>query len=262
MISTRKLISHLKSLPSVKGLAYAGGKSKGYFDKHSDIDLIVLIDGGNPKTFFDKYVHTLDIDVSPHPHLFSELKVIPIRTSSDDLDFKIITVKEYSNIAKTPSGDLFIAYTKDIKIIYDPDGILKTAKYKKVDEKSSKEALKWIIALLRAEQMMEVLIERDDHVHINNAFSQIIVQTVKIVYILNKKPFLSTKWSTRDIAKMKIKPSNFDEELRILTLLGNSPDEVKTKVKIIQKVSNELYALIQKIDPSIDKVKEYAGWRY
>ena len=155
--------------------------------------------------------------------------------------------------------DMVAMMVRNIKIIYDPDKIFSDARKRKYPEGQRNFQLTLVIYPMRVREYVTTAKKRKDFLFLNSVVTQTIENTMKVVYALNDVEFQSPKWALAKSLKLKIKPKNFEKRINNILRLGNRGEDLDKKVKLLEKIGNELMVIIEKKYPeSAKRAKEHA----
>jgi hypothetical protein len=139
------------------------------------------------------------------------------------------------------------ALWKDLRVLYDPDGVLQSFKNRLVAY-PLKLALKVINHHLKALQDVEDLkraILQKDVLFFHYALDLALDHFLLALFALNREYFPSRKRSEVFIHKFKVKPADCEDRLRQVIRLGGQADTLDQSYEILGSLERDLTALVE-----------------
>lgn len=246
--TVKKIIKTLKGFRCVKAISYFGAHAIGYADEHSDVDLYSFYIGKPPSSKEkEKIWSKMNIDVrKPHP-MFDRFFV-------NNKEAGQIFWLDVSNVQK--NVDLFkqglynefeeeiCKSIQNIKIIWDPKGILKKWKITtKYPEKFRKQKCRLRLSgVPRAFFDVETALKRHNIFFAEYRVNQAFEVVLEAIYALNRRYYFYPKWLGKDFNRFKFVPKNAYE---LVTKFYTSTD-LSEKLEILKNLFWSTKKLLRK----------------
>jgi len=211
----------------VVGIVFLGGIARGYFDKFSDIDLIV----------FKRRRMRLGIKHEDE-----------IEYKGFKIDYEIVN---YDDSAKSEWEMEKRWAFSNAKIFYDPEGKIRALLSKKVHLKNKER--KWIImeGITQSEwycnEGSESWIYRSDMMSANRSINIALEYLMKALFGLNNQLLPDEKWRIYQGQRLKWLPKRFKEKLKEIILIKD------ISIKELQRRRNALNYLWKQMLPKAEK---------
>jgi len=194
----------------VVGIVFLGGVARGYFDKFSDIDIIVFKRRG--------------VDLGVRAEYEFEYKGFVI-------DYEVMDYEDF--VGSEWDMERRWAFS-DVKIFYDPEGRIKSL----IDEKTclGDEEKRWLIieGVTQSEWYCNVVSEswvyRNDMVSAHYCINIALDELIKALFMLNDKLLPAYKWRIYLVQHLGWLPEKFNEKLReVLSIKDFSIEELERR---------------------------------
>lgn len=211
----------------VVGIVFLGGIARGYFDKFSDIDIIV----------FKKRKANLGM------RLEDEIEYKGFKIDYEITNYEDSVRSEWETVKKWAFSAA--------KIFYDPEGKIRTLIDKKVRLEDREK--KWMIiegmtqSAWHCNDCSESWVYRNDIESAHRSINLALEYFMKAVFGLNNQLLPDEKWLMHEVRRLKWLPEGFNEKLREIVL-------IKTiSIKELQRRRNALKHLWRQALPKAEK---------
>ena len=211
----------------VVGIVFLGGIARGYFDKFSDVDIIVFkrrnVDLGMKTEYELKYKGFV-------------------------IDYEIVNYEDF--VESEWDIERRWAFSK-VKIFYDPEGKIKALIDRKVCLKD--EEKKWLIieGVTQSEWYCNVVSEswiyRNDVVSAHYSIFIALDELVKALFMLNNRLLPGSKWRIYLVQRLEWLPEEFNEKLREVLLIKDF------SIKELERRRSALNYIWRQILPKAEK---------
>jgi predicted nucleotidyltransferase len=225
----KKLASKVSSFEGAVGIAFIGGLVRGFADKHSDLDIVVLVSGRDEQLRNQLYevsssvARKLGVDVDMEVHFIEDFK----RRAWDEIDRW-----EFSK-AKT---------------VFDPDGTVKEILDRKLTVSQDfwtkrtavlSEYMKWYCCPERegVGTVAESWVDRGDLLSAHYCLNYAVDLLLKLVFVLNGEHSPAPKWRLFYSHTLKWLPKNYSKLIKdSMRARDFSAEEFRFRLGAIRKL--------------------------
>jgi len=249
--TARNLASKISSHKGVAGIVFIGGLVRGFADKFSDVDVIVLLTGRDEhlrKQLYDLSASTqkrLRIDIDLEAHFLEDFK----KQKWDEFDRW-----EFSRA----------------EIFYDPEGVVKRVFEEKLRLSEGfwtkrvaacAEHLKWYCCPPRDDigTIAESWVERGDLLSAHYCLNYSVDLMVKMMFALNKEHLPAPKWRLFYSYKLKWQPEGYQKLIKdAMKIKSFSTKDFNLRLKAIRKIwHNTLAKIEEETGLTMDQLSKY-----
>jgi len=234
----RNLTSKISSYKGVAGIVFIGGLVRGFADKFSDVDIVVLLterDEHLRKQLYDLSTSTqerLGIDIDLEAHFLEDFK----KQKWDEFDRW-----EFSRA----------------EIVYDPEGVVKGVFEEKLrlpDDFWTKrvaacaEHLKWYCCPPRDDvgTIAESWVERGDLLSAHYCLNYGVDMIVRLMFALNKEHLPAPKWGLFYSYNLKWQPEGYQKLIRdAMKIESFSTEDFNLRLKAIRDIWHSILPKIE-----------------
>ena len=183
----------------VVGIVFLGGIARGYFDRFSDIDVIIF--------------KRRNVDLGVRNEYEFEYKGFLI-------DYEIVNYEDM--VESEWDMEMRWSFSK-VKIFYDPEGKIRSLIDKKVYLRE--EERKWLIieGVTQSDWYCNVVSElwiyRNDPISAHYSIYYALEELVKAIFMLNNELLPASKWRVYLVQRLKWLPKEFNEKMREVLLV-------------------------------------------
>lgn len=235
----QRLISKISKHENVTGIIFLGGLTRGFVDKHSDLDVAVLLDGED-RTLRKKILN---------------IATMESRQSAIDIDLEIFQFKKFRT-ERWNEVDKWDA--SNAQIAFDPTGAVKHVLKTKVKVPKdfwirriaiSAEYMKWYCCPPREDvsTIAESWIDRGDLLSAHYCLNYAIDLLLETVFALNREYLPPKKWRIFCFKNLKWLPKNhrlLDEAVRVKNL---SAQDLGRRLKALRTMWTAVLPQIEKM---------------
>jgi len=238
----RKLASQISNHKGVVGIAFLGGLSRGFADKFSDIDIVVLL--AARKQPLRKQLYDLSSAMQ--------------KRFNTDIDLEVHFLEDFR---KQKWDEIDRWEFSKAKIVYDPEGVVKEVLDGKLKLPRSfwkervvecAEYLKWYCCPPRVDvgTVAESWLERGDLSSAHHCLNYAVDMIVSIVFALNKQHSPAPKWQLFYSYRLEWQPRNYR---KLIT------DAMKIKSFSIKDFNRRLIAIRKIWRGVVPKIEDETG---
>lgn len=262
----KDIANKLIKIPNVKAIAYIGSMASGFVDNISkDIDIACFVYELPSIKERRKYLGKQDYSESSNIYLESFI-ISGIRI---DIIFKELGWVEDTLRRMEPADDFAEKHNlfpiQNMKIIIDNGKVIEKLKKRVAyTDDYRRRKIEFLFAVLAHRKfVLDKPLKRKNIAFVDFSFSDAMEKYVAALFALNKKYYSDLKWSERFIQDLKIKPKSSLKYLNEISVLGNRPVDIKKKIIILKKMTEELSETIKKYVPEAkinSSLEELEGW--
>ncbi len=244
------LVSRLSSRKGVIGIAFIGGLVRGFVDKYSDLDIVVIISEGEQ---LREKLYSLSSDIAKQSHV--------------DVDLEIHFVDDFR---KRKWDEIDRWEFSAAKIVFDPKGMMKEILERKLTMSKRfwtrriviyAEYLKWYCCPPKRGigTIAESWVKRGDLFSAHYCLSYAADLALKLTFALNKKHLPAAKWRLFYACRLKWKPRNFERLFKESTRIEDfSMRDLDRRLKAIREMWLSIMPRIRdEVGLSLDESSEY-----
>ncbi len=247
----KRLTNELKKIKEIKAIAVHGSLAYSKGDKYSDMDIVcfcIKIPSREKRNIIiEPIVQKLNWHIDKPKEYMETTDYFKYNSIEGGIDYKSIKkLKDSLNKFSKKTATLretkeVLNYIYNIKIIYDPENIVKNLKkdIPKPTQVFVNSSLYFIKSRVLGEGL-ESAIKRKNYLQINSIFEEGILNYLLTLYSLNNRYFSHYKEAFFSLKNLKKKPKNCMKKLQKIAKLGNSEKEIKTKVKLFRSLYEDL----------------------
>jgi len=225
----QRLASKISSHRGVIGIAFLGGLVRGFADRFSDVDIVVLLAGRNQalrKQFYD---------------MSSTMQ----RRSGIDIDMEVHFLEDFK---KHRWGEMDRWEFSKAKIVYDPEGTVKEVFKEKLRLPPSfwirrvveyAEHLKWYCCPPRDDvgTVAESWVERGDLISAHYCLNYAVDLIVGLIFALNKEHLPAPKWRLFYSYHLKWQPNRYQERIKdAIKIESFSREDFNRRLKAVRRI--------------------------
>ncbi|HKZ94814.1 MAG TPA: nucleotidyltransferase domain-containing protein [Candidatus Bathyarchaeia archaeon] len=247
----KKLTSRLSSFEGVLGIAFIGGLVRGFADKYSDLDIIVLLarrDEQLRRQFYD-----LSSDVA--------------RVSGVDVDLEVHFIDDFKG-QKWDEIDRW-EFSK-VKIVFDPEGVVQRVFREKLKQPKDfwtkriallAEYMKWYCCPPKENvgTVAQTWVDRGDLLSAHYCLNYAVDLVLKVVFTLNKEHLPAPKWRLFYSYNLKWLPKGFSKLIKdAMKATDFSTDELEFRLRALRELWHGVVPKIRDVTGlTMEELSEY-----
>jgi len=247
----KQLALRMSSYEGVVGILFLGGLVRGFVDKFSDIDILVLLGARNHRLRKQLY----------------DLGSATQRRFGTDVDLEAHFIEDFK---KQRWGEIDKWEFSKVEIVYDPEGKVKEILedklrlprdfwVKRVAECS--EYLKWYCCPTRDDigTIAEMWVERGDLLSAHYCLNYAVDLMVKIMFALNQEHLPAPKWRIFYSCSLKWQPKNYKRFIKAAMRTKTfSEEDLNLRLKALRKIwQSTTPAIEQQTGLTLDELSKY-----
>ena len=242
---TREIYSFFNDERNILAYGYHGSVSKGYCDRFSDLDILIITKGKLNFPSIEGKLKNLDgferfgTEEKPNYHFNFEGTTATIGFGSVDEIKKDI---DSANNQKDIGALKRLRILRDYKVLFGDKGrvanLIEQIDFRLPEDYVKKEfegLYQWVVNNVKPEGRLDIEIKRKNWISFEYRFARTYGWTMQLIYAINNTLFLDARWASKEIANFKLVPKDCIKRLDKIAKLGNGEKSSKMKLKLMRE---------------------------